>query len=482
MEALAATGNSDAQGQLVAAGAVLVLRERLEQNAAITPASALKGATAFTIPGPPAAVPAPSPAPAPVAAAVDHAANSTVAGVNGPGGSSSQQQQEPGMDAVASLDEGIAEMPGTAADASGGESQGQEAASSSPSAAGGENEGELGVASGLEAAGSQAAAIFASLEGDLPKLPAINTSSRDSRDLGDPVVSISPTLGVEAARNREVDGAGSSRRASRMAAGIPWDGYTPVVNISTMHVACLRAITALVHGNSFAKNNARQQGLFATLAEMLQQLQPVLLLSSTAARHEAAVAAAAAATASSSGSVTGSRGVSRTGSGSTATYNRNSHVHQQVCVAGQQQQQGGEWGRGGLACTPKLGIGGCLAPEQQQLEELRDCLLLLSEAVHGSHANQDTLQEEGLVGISAGLLGLAIGEGLGVASRNRKLLVALAGAIAAAADLHQANKVLCREMGVLDALSRLVLMAAEVRGAGSWEGGGNYSLCADESG
>jgi hypothetical protein len=99
---------------------------------------------------------------------------------------------------------------------------------------------------------------------------------------------------------------------------------------------------------------------------------------------------------------------------------------------------------------------------QEQIGVMTAAVALLGELCRGNHPNQDALAGEALLPKLAALLALGVGEGLGTAALHAGLLAAGAGAVGAAAEFHGGNKVLCREAGVLDVLSRLILMAAEV--------------------
>jgi hypothetical protein len=98
-----------------------------------------------------------------------------------------------------------------------------------------------------------------------------------------------------------------------------------------------------------------------------------------------------------------------------------------------------------------------------QLRMLEAAVHVLSELCHGNHSNQQAAAAEGLIDQLTASAALILGSGLDVAAVHGHLLAAIADALSATADYCVPNKLVCRESGAVEVLSRLLLAAAEVR-------------------
>jgi len=231
-----------------------------------------------------------------------------------------------------------------------------------------------------------------------------------------------------------------------------------------VRVACLQAVAALAHDNSFTKNTARQQGVMLLLVDLLRSGSSVL---------QAALLAEAAA-AGGGGGGGGQQQQQQLWRGSGLP----SYCELEPGRGGERGVgSGGVWGHHGphhlRVRTPRSSLASSQQQQQQQeqqqeqaaqLQLLVAAVNVLAELCHGNHSNQQAAAAEGLVDTLASLAAAAMGAQLETAGRHVALLSGVFDALAAAVEFCTPNKLVAREAGAVDVTSALLLMVAEVRG------------------
>lgn len=204
-----------------------------------------------------------------------------------------------------------------------------------------------------------------------------------------------------------------------------------------VRVACLEAVGALAHDNMFTKNTARQEGVMLLLGDLLQQGKNTLhRLVATAQQQQPVVLPDSA--------ISLQHGPLR------VRTPRSSHHQLQTPAA--------------PAMTPEQVVDHQIQATELQL--LSTGVSVLKELCHGAHSNQQAAAAGGLIDQLTNLAALALGSSLDAAAAHGQLLSTLAAALSAVCEFCFPNKLMARECGAVDVLSRAVLMAAEVRDSG----------------
>jgi hypothetical protein len=240
--------------------------------------------------------------------------------------------------------------------------------------------------------------------------------------------------------------AAAAASAAADAAALAW------ADAALTKAACFRLLSALAHGNSFAKNSARQAAVFELLSGLMASLQPAVAgeAEGDAASAAAAEAAAAAVAAHMR------RSLSRAGSGSFGRHWRPPSAADGEPDAAAAPLRPPSAGPAPPPVAPPAVAGAMRRAELQLLAAASQCC---ADLCQGNHTNQDTMAAEGLIERIAALLAATVGAGLPGASRLAPLLTSLCDALGAAAEFHAPNKRLARETGAADALARLLLLA-----------------------
>ena len=257
----------------------------------------------------------------------------------------------------------------------------------------------------------------------------------------------------QASRASAVAAAAAASAAADAAADAAALAYA---DAALMQAACLRLLSALSEGNSFAKNSARQAAVFELLAGLLARLQPA---AEGEAAGDAASAAATDAAAQQAGAALQRRALSRSSSLGAGARHRRHPSDLDTLPEGSGYLTPPRAPPAAAPPQPPGAAAAAAAVRRAELRLLTAAAQACADLTHGNHSNQDSMAAEGLIERAAALLAALVGAGLPAAARAAAPLGALCAALGSACEFHGPNKTLARETGAADALARFVLLA-----------------------